>query len=234
MYFDAEYGRSAPMSLVWAILLYGSGEKIRLATVHEPVADPQGGPPLLGTGEPLTRSFLETLVRGLGNELPAAFLPSNVLVYSTSLTAWWEPPQIRSMFFAPDCDGKTLDGKLFPHPPLVFAVRDGGLMVWALAEDRRPEPDTWLYLTPYWNVYSDDRVCHGSMPTPKTATIDNLSQWSHAFFASRFTGSNLGIQQCSHPEGFLGLWRSLIGKEQFPVEYLIRKATLREALCRSH
>ena len=234
MYFDAEYGRSAPLSLVRAILLYGSGEKIRLATVHEPVNDPQGGPPLLDAGEPLTRGFLEALVRGLGNELPAAFLPSNVLVYATSLTAWWEPPQIRSMFFAPDCDGKTLDGKLLPHPPLVFAVRDGGLMVWALAEDRRPEPDTWLYLAPYWNVYSDDRVCHGSMPTPKTATIDNLPQWSHAFFASRFTGSNLGIQQCSHPEGFIGLWRSLIGKKQFPVEYLIRKATLREALCRSH
>jgi hypothetical protein len=28
-------------------------------------------------------------------------------------------------------------------------------MVWALAEDRRPEPESWLYMAPYWNVYSE-------------------------------------------------------------------------------
>lgn len=234
MYFDAEYGQSAPMNLIHAILLYGSENKIRLATVHQAVSDPQGGPPLLDAGEPLTRGFLEALVRGLGSELPAAFLPSNVLMYSTSLIAWWEPAQVRAMFFVPDCDGKSLDGKVFPHPALVFAVRNGRLMVWALAEDRRPEPESWLYMAPYWNVYSDDSVCHGSMPTPENATVENLSQWSHAFFASRFTGSNLGTQQCTHPEGFIGLWRSLIGKNTFPVEYLIRKGTLRDTLCRSH
>jgi PRTRC genetic system protein B len=175
MHLDAEYCQSSPLNLVHAILLYGSENKIRLATVHQPVNDPQGGPPLLDAGEPLTHAFLETLVRSLGNELPAAYLPVNVLVYSTSLTVWWEPAQIRSMFFALDCDGKMLDGKLFPHPPLVFAVRNGRLMVWALGEDRRPEPGSWLYMAPYWNVYSDDsHVCHGSMPTPKTATIENL------------------------------------------------------------
>ena len=232
MYFDAEYGQSAPMKLVHAILLYGTERTIRLATVHQPVSDPQGGPPLLDAGEPLTRDFLDILVRGLGSELPAAFLPHNVLVYSTSLTAWWEPAQVRSMFFTADCDGKTLDGKLVPHPPLVFAVRNGRLMIWALAEDHRPDTDTWLYMAPYWNTYEDGSVCHGSMPTPRTVTIGNLPQWSHAFFASRFTGSNLGIQQCSHAEGFIGLWRSLVGKKEFPVEYLLRKGTLRETLCR--
>ena len=233
MYFDAEYGQSAPMNLVQAILLYGSERTIRLATVHRPTNDPQGGPALLDAGEPLTRDFLETLVRGLGNEAAAAFLPANVFIYSSSLTAWWEPAQVRSMFFAPDCDGKTLDGKLFPHPPLVFAVRNGRLMLWALAEDRRPEPETWLHMAPYWNTYEDGSVCHGSMPTPQTATVDALPQWSHAFFASRFTGSNLGIHQCRHPEGSIGMWRELARKNTFPVEYLIRKRTLRETLCQS-
>ena len=171
-------------------------------------------------------------MRGVGSELPAAFLPGDVLIYPSSLVAWWEPAGIRSMFFASDCDGKTLDGKLFPLPPLVFAVRDGNLMAWALAEDRRPEPDSWLQLAPYWNVHSDDRVCRGTMPTPMTATIDKLPEWSRAFFASRFTGSNLGTQQCT-PRRFHRLRRSLTGKKQFPVEYLIRKGTLREMLCAS-
>ena len=50
MYLDAEYGQSAPMNLVHAILLYGSERTIRLATVHRPINDPQGGPPLLDAG----------------------------------------------------------------------------------------------------------------------------------------------------------------------------------------
>ena len=106
-------------------------------------------------------------------------------------------------------------------------------MVWALAENCRPEADSLVYLAPYWNVYADGGVCHGSMQAPETVSIKNLSHWSHAFFASRFTGSNLGTQQCTHPEGFFGLWRSLAGKTTFPVEYLIRKGTVHELLCRN-
>ena len=233
MQFDAEYGQSSPLNLVHAILLYGSENRIRLATIHQPMRDPQGGPALLDAGEPLTREFLERLARGLGSELPPAFLPSHVLVYSTSLVSWWEPAQTRTMFFSSDCDGKTLNGKRFPHPPLIFAVLDGHLMVWALEENRRPELETRLFMAPYWNTYEGGRVCHGSMRVPTTATIENLPRWSHAFFGSQFTGSNLGIQQCSHPEGFLGLWRSIVGKKTFPVEYLLPRRTLRETLCRS-
>lgn len=234
MYFDAAYGQTSPLNLAHAILLYGSGKKIRLATIHEPMRDPQGGPAILDAGKPLTREFLEALARGLGSEFPPAILPSNILVYSTALVAWWEPAQVRTKFYSSDCDGKTLDGRRFPNPALVFAVRNSHLMVWALAEDRRPDPETRLYMAPYWNTYEDGQVCHGSMPVPRTVTTDNLPQWSHAFFASRFTGSNLGIQQCSHPEGFLGLWRSLVGKKTFPVEYLLPKRTLRETLCRNN
>jgi hypothetical protein len=48
----------------------------------------------------------------LGNELPATYLPEHVLVYSTSLVAWWEPARRRTMFFSAESDGKTLDGKV--------------------------------------------------------------------------------------------------------------------------
>ena len=99
MHFDAGYGQSSPLNLVHTILLYGSESRIRLATVHQPMRDPQGGPAMLDAGEPLTREFLERLARGLGSELPPAFLPSHVLVYSTSLVSWWEPAQARDHVF---------------------------------------------------------------------------------------------------------------------------------------
>jgi len=71
MYLDAEYGESAPLQLMSAVLLYGSEQTIRLATIHQPIRDPKGGPALLDAGEPLTRVFLENMTRGLGSELPA-------------------------------------------------------------------------------------------------------------------------------------------------------------------
>lgn len=233
MHLEAEYGETAPLDLVHAILLYGNKERIRLATLHTPERDLEGGQPVLGEGQPLTREFLESLCRGLGNELPVAYLPDHVLIYSTSVVAWWEPAQVRSMFFSHECDGKTLDGKSFPHPPLVFAVVRHQLHVWALNKNTRPAPETRLHVAPYWNTSENGGVCHGSMAVPRTVELDNLAQWAEAYFTSQFTHSNLGRQLCRHPEGFLGMWRDLAGKKQFPVEYLIPKQTLRETLCRN-
>ena len=173
MYCDAEYGRSAPMHLLHGILLYGSENKIRLATIHQPVNDPQGGPPMLDAGEPLTREFLEHLVRGLGSELPACFLPAHVLVYSASFVAWWEPAQRRAMFFASDCDGKSLDGGVYPHPALIFAVRSRRLMVGRsprTAGQRQTVSCVWRRTGTSTQTAA---VCHGSMPAPETVSIEN-------------------------------------------------------------
>jgi PRTRC genetic system protein B len=236
---SADYGTEMPLQLVSAILLYGSKDalygqmRVRLATVHQPEPNPAGGPPILGEGQPVSKSFLDELSLSLQSELPPAWLPTHVLMWSRRLAAWWEPASVRPMFFSPDSDGKTLDGKLYPHPALVFAVRDEHLYVWALAENTRPTPATQLHQAPYWNTSENGAVCHGSMQTPRSLEVDRLSQWSDAYFGSQFTHSNLHRSLCRHPEGFLGMWRDLAGRKQFPVEYLVCKKTLGETLCRN-
>jgi hypothetical protein len=57
------------------------------------------------------------------------------------------------MFFSQTSDGKTLNGRAYPHPPLVF-VLDGehGLSVRALPENRRPAARSAVAIAPYWNV----------------------------------------------------------------------------------
>jgi PRTRC genetic system protein B len=139
------------------------------------------------------------------------------------------------MFFSHESDGKMLDGKVFPHPPLVFAVSRYQLHAWALDTNSRPTLESKLFLAPYWNVNQDSgAVCHGSMAAPRTVEPGTLAQWPEAFFTSRFTHSNLGIPLCKHAEGFLGMWRDLAGQNRFQAEYLIPKGTLRETLCRNH
>jgi PRTRC genetic system protein B len=234
MHLHAEYGQEAPLNLIHAILLYGSKDRIRLATLHTPEKDLNGGPPMLGEGQPISREFLQKLSRDLQGEMPAAWLPDNVIVWSQSLVAWWESARTRPMFFTPKSDGKSLDGKLYPHPPLLFAVSHMHLWVWALAENTRPAPQSPLFVAPNWNTSENGSVCHGSMAAPRRIESGNLPQWSEAYFGSRFTHSNLDRDLCRHPEGFLGMWRDLAGQSRFPVQYLIPKGTLRETLCRNY
>lgn len=221
MRLSAEYGGEAPLDLIRALLLYGSQDLIRLATLHTPEPDPNGGPPILSEGRPLTRAFVQQLSRDLQEELPVVWLPEHIIVWSQGLVAWWEPARLRPMFFSPESDGRCLDGRVFPHPPLLFALQHRRLSVWALPENRRPSPQSLLAVAPYWNTAENGGVCHGSMAVPSTVEVANLAQWSGAYFGSRFSHPNFARPLCRHPEGFLGLWRDLASQGHFPLDLLI-------------
>ena len=230
MRFHANYEQAEALQLKAALLLYGGGKGISFASVHEPMTD-RAGAPYLDAGRPVTVEFLRTLARGLGMGMRAEVLPSEVLARTPELTAWWVPAAIRPMFFAETCDGKTLNGKLYPHPALVFAVERGRhLAVRALLGNERPGRNTVIAIAPYWNTSPDGTVCIGSMPAPESAAIDSLHAWVDGFFRSEFTHPN-AAKLTTHPEGHLGLWRDLAGKDHLPPEWLSPAGTLEEWLC---
>ena len=122
MRFDAHFGEAEAVQLKAAILLYGGAKRIAFASVHEPCRDPGGGAPYLDAGRPLTTEFLRALARGLGCGMAPEILPESVLMRTPEMTAWWVPPALRAMFFSQTSDGKTLNGRSYPHPPLVFVL----------------------------------------------------------------------------------------------------------------
>ena len=136
MRFDAHFGDAEALQLKAAILLYGGAKRIAFASVHEPYRDPEGGAPYLDAGRPISMEFLRTMARGLGFGMAREILPESVVMRTPEVTAWWVPATVRPMFFSETSDGKTLNGKSYPHPPLVFVV-DGehGLSVRALIEE---------------------------------------------------------------------------------------------------
>jgi PRTRC genetic system protein B len=85
-------------------------------------------------------------------------------------------------------------------------------------------------VAPYWNTNPAGGVCLGSMRTPRSAGLDSLEQWVEGFFRSEFTHSNT-TKLTNHPEGHLGLWRDLAGRDHFPHEWLVPAGTLEEWLC---
>ena len=230
MRFDANFGEAEAIQLKAAILLYGGAKGISYASVHEPYQD-QRGAPYLDAGRSITVEFLRTMARGLGLQLSAEILPETVLVRTQDLVCWWVPALVRPMFFSATSDGKTLNGKAFPHPPLVFALEgDHGLSVRALFENRRPDRASAIGVAPYWNANPAGGVCLGSMPTPRSAGLDSLVQWVEGFFRSEFTHPNT-TKLTNHPQGHLGLWRDLAGRDHFPHEWLVPAGILEQWLC---
>jgi PRTRC genetic system protein B len=213
-------GDNRIFSLKQAVLLYQEGSRA-FATLHEVKCRPEEAP-FLCAGQSVTRGFLETLAAGLGASMAAEVLPDHVLARTRELIAWWSRAQRRLMFFGDgNADARKLNGKMYPHPALVFMIHGRELLVRALSENRRPAAATPLKNAPYWNTDADGRVCLGSMRVPDNVSVSSLSGWEEAYFASEFTHPSGAVRLTSHPGGFLGLWSSLTGQKQnFPSKYL--------------
>lgn len=220
MQAELAIGEAHTLDLCHAVLVY-SGSRRAFATLHD-VIKQEDAAPLLGPARPLGLAFLRTLARGLGSQVAAEILPANVLARTPEMLMWWSPAARRIMFFG-EADGQAreLNGKVFPHPALVFKVRDGELYVRALARNARPDATTRLRTAPYWNVAGENgRVCLGTARAPEDLSVDSIPRWRDAFHNSAFTHVLGAVRLTSHPKGFLGLWRSLTGKKRFPARYL--------------
>jgi PRTRC genetic system protein B len=215
-------GGSEVLSLKGALLVY-QGQRRGYVAWHEarPAAD--GGSPYLGEAQALTTEFVRGLAQGLGSHIPPEILPENVLVRTAEVLVWWSPARHRTMFFAQhDQELERLNGKRFPHPPLVWKVRGRDLWVRALTENKRPNATTKLMTAPYWNVDGETGwTCQGSMRSPEDNGVGSIDLWERAFFQSEFTHASGATRLTAHPRGFLGLWKSLAdGRRSFPAQHL--------------
>jgi PRTRC genetic system protein B len=225
----ARIGDRRIFTLKQALLLYEDGSRA-FATLHE-VKHQTGNAPYLCAGQSVTTAFLETLAKGLGANVAAEVLPEHVLARTSELIAWWSKAQPRLMFFGDgNAEAKKLNGKMYPHPALVFVIHGRELFVRALGENQRPSPNTQLKNAPYWNTDAQGRVCLGSMRVPEEANVGSISGWERAYFASEFTHPSGAVRLTTHPGAFLGLWLNLAGKKQkFPAKFLVdSKQTLAE------
>ena len=71
----------------------------------------------------MTPQMLIDLMAGLGRSVPAEILPARVLVRTAEMIVWRSPACERTMFFSDHGNDpvlKNMNGKLYPHPPLLF------------------------------------------------------------------------------------------------------------------
>lgn len=224
-------GNNRIFTLKQAVLLYHEGTRA-FATLHE-VKQRSDQASYLCAGQSVTIGFLESLTKSLGASMAAEVLPDHVLARTPDLIAWWTQAKTRLMFFGDgDAKARDLNGKVYPHPALVFMIQGRELFVRALAENRRPKSDSCLKNAPYWNTDSHGRVCLGSMRVPDEVSASSLRGWEDAYFASEFTHPSGAVRLTTYPSGVLGLWSSLAGNgRHFPAKYLAdSRQTLQEFL----
>ena len=227
MQVNVSIGQNHHFALREALLIYRSTENQNgsfgntFITHHEVNAENCAKQPTLGPAMTLTIEFVQSLFQALGGRVEAEFLPASVIARTERLIAWWTPPQKRQMFFGTtQGDMAGMNGAIFPQPALVWLAMDHSLSIRALKENRRPAADTKLCVAPYWNVYDTGSVCLGSMRAPDSSTAASISQWEQSFYESEFTHGNVG-RLTRYPLGFEGLWKELVGKEEFHTESLI-------------
>ncbi len=231
MRFGIDVGSEIDLKLYQAVLLYRNenGNRV-MVTVHGVVQAEINGAPALGAGQLLSTAALRELTNQIGTTSQAEYLPENVIARTPELIAWWTQASIRPMFFRKGSELADVSGKLFPHPALLFAVRDSVLFVRALPENKSPIAGTKLAAAPYWNIDNDGRVCHGTMRVPRSLSVASIPTWQQAFFQSEFTHPGGAGRLTTRKGGTTALWKSLVGKKRFQSSALIPTETVQDYL----
>ena len=235
MHAFVSIGANFEFKLSEAVLVYRGGGGGAFASLHQ-VRQTGDGVPYLAPGENLTTAFVRTRAQELGAQVKPEMFSENILARTPDLLVWWSRPQRRVMFFGgTDEEARKISGLVFPHPALVFRVVGKGLFVRALATTSRPGPETPLKTAPYWNTDNRGLVCAGSMRVPESCDIASTPAWQDAYFQSQFTHAAGAVRLTSHHGGFIGLWRNLVGRKRFSVQYLTDAGeTLQEFVARGN
>jgi PRTRC genetic system protein B len=221
-------GSSQDFKLSRVLLVYGTSSydsypyRHPFLTIHNVVHESDGA--RLEEGQLVTPQMLVDLMTSLGRSVPLEILPERVIVRTSDTVVWWTPARRRIMFFSDrgsDPALKRMNGKVYPHPALLFKVSGIHLWVRALRHSERPRPESKLCIAPYWNTYDDGAVCSGSMRIPQENSVAVIDSWEHSFFKSEFTHASGTRHQTNYRHGVLALWKHLQGKNQFPAKYLI-------------
>lgn len=220
-------GWTQEFKLSRALLVYGKSNynaypyRHPFVTLHDVVHEE--GDVRLGPAQLLTVEMLRALLAEVQQSPAIEILPEHVIARTADVVVWWSPAQLRRMFFSHRGGDKALEelnGKRYPHPPLVFRASGNHLWIRCLGRNQRPKADTKMYMAPYWNCYDNGVVCTGSMRIPEQKAVSATLEWEQSFFRSAFSHAAGVTKHTRYPGGVLAMWKVLRGKTEFPSQYL--------------
>lgn len=168
---------------------YGDKDVILLKHDFRPADKGQGVE--IGAGSPISiHDLIEELdsIKQMDSSASlddAGFVPKGVF-YMTQSWIGWEVPARPALLRIKRSE------IMVPMPRLLMFSNGADFRVCAVRHRAKLEPKTPVFHAPLLNVYSDGRVCWGSVQTPKTSSVHQIDQkaWESALFDSIGTHIN--------------------------------------------
>lgn len=208
-----------------AILVYKSGSRTTLATIHD--VEVHDKKPMIKAGKLLSKIALKEMFETLTPQLKVKpeLLPENILGNGENFLAWYMPPQNKSLWFKCADMGGEVSG-VVPLPGLVFMVSktSNQWYVFACKGKDRPNQSTELFNAPFLNVWAGGHVCEGSSKRPKQLAASKISEWEDVFFRSRFTHTNQNHTSIiKYKAGAYKFWSDMLANKwkKFPESLLV-------------
>jgi len=173
-------------------------------------------------GKPLMQQTLNEIVdvffddRQNSSKL-GGFIPENLLQYEllpggNYQMVWWQPAQVKHLFFAPALKIKS---GLANVPALIYKVERRQLSVFFFFNAAATTEKTVLYRAPFHNVDTEGMVCLGSAkvkkPVQRTYQLE-MKYWEDMFWLSEFTHLNGATNPTKTKLDII--WRKLIGNKR--------------------
>lgn len=233
---ECSSGASAT-SLVKAILIYASREKVNFVSLHDiGYINDDIAKPYIKHGQPASQDALSGLVKDLMPNLAMkrTVMPANILSYDFDHIAWYTKPGKKRLWFKCQHVGGEVSAEI-DLPGLVFFASNSSWHVFAHRLNERPDDDTPLYVSPFLNVWKGGKICTGNINVPNISGYHSTEAFEDAFFRSYFTHANIHEkgQLVDYPGGPYVMWKKLItGKlKKFPKHALVPfKTTVGEFL----
>lgn len=208
-----------------AILVYKSGSRTTLATIHD--VEVHDNKPTIKAGTLVSKKALKEMFETLTpqQKIKPELLPENILAAGEEFLAWYMPPQNKSLWFKCEEVGGEVSG-VVPLPGLVFMVSKTSKhwYVFACKGKDRPNQSTELFNAPFLNVWEHGHICEGNARRPKQLAASKISEWEDVFFRSRFTHTNQSHASIiKYKAGAYKFWKHMLANrwKKFPEGLLV-------------
>lgn len=200
---------------VKAIIFYNNGSKMYLQDHKIIKGEIRAGKPIK---KETFKKFINATVEDNAVGIKRELINPDVLFHDgLDLIVWKEKAKAVEMLFSKNLN---IENGYYPAPNLIFALKNKrDLYVWAV-KTYDVKHDTEMYLPPFFNILSGQKVCLGSakLNNEKKGSINELVEtYSSLFWKSEFSAIHDGGGVSDNMNLF---WKALKDKSKFPYKKL--------------
>jgi PRTRC genetic system protein B len=190
-----------------------------------------GGKQILSAAVPLSDDVMKKIALSYAKEEGTRLtmdklIPEFLLHGSNDITkkliVWYRPAMKRSLNFSGNHELNKLKHESAMVPATLYVLHNKELYVFALPNNQRPTEKTKLYNSPFYNVYSDGKVCRGTAQFSKATNTfsGEIERYERGFYMAEQGGMS---NEKATKKPLRQIWASLLGtNNSFPVKELIQ------------